>query len=126
MDCQIRRTDHVAELVLEGSLDSSWSSYFSDRIDEVIRAGALELLLDMAGITYLSSNGIGLLVRYHRQLAKIGGRFRIVADSEAVNHVLRLTGVWKLLHDDAPSPAMIQAPARECVTIERERMALQV
>jgi anti-anti-sigma factor len=126
MDCQIRRRDQVAELVLEGSLDSSWSAYFSDRIDEVIRAGALEVLLDMAGITYLSSNGIGLLVRYHRQLTKIGGRFRIVADSEAVGHVLRLTGVWKLLHDDAPSPEMSQAQARKCVTIERERMALEV
>jgi anti-anti-sigma factor len=126
MHCQIRRTDQVAELMLEGSLDSSWSSYFSDRIDEVIRAGALELLLDMAGITYLSSNGIGLLVRYHRQLTKIGGRFRIVAGSEAVSQVLRLTGVWQLLHDDVPAPEMSQAQARKCVTIERERMALQV
>ena len=126
MDCQIRQTGHIAELVLEGNLDSSWSSYFSDRMDEVVRAGALEVLLDMARITYLSSNGIGLLVRYHRQLTKIGGRFRIVADSEAVSHVLRLTGVWKLLHDDAPSPEMNQVPARTRVAIDRERMALQV
>ena len=68
MDCQIRRADDVAELVLVGSLDSSWSSYLSDRIDEVIRGGALEVRVDMAGVSYLSSNGIGLLVRYHRQL----------------------------------------------------------
>jgi anti-anti-sigma factor len=126
MDCQIRRTGHVAELVLEGSLDSSWSSYFSDRIDEVVRAGALEVHLDMASVTYLSSNGIGLLVRYHRQLTKIGGGIRIVADSEAVSHVLRLTGVWKLLHDDAPAPELSRARARNCINIERERMALQV
>ena len=64
----------VAELVLIGSLDSSWSSYLSDRIDEVIRGGALEVRIDMAGISYLSSNGIALLVRYHQQLRKIGGR----------------------------------------------------
>ena len=93
MDCQIRRADHVAELVLVGSLDSSWSSYFSDRIDEVVRGGALEVLVDMAGVSYLSSNGIGILIRYHRQMQKIGGRFRIVGDSDAVSHVLRLTGV---------------------------------
>ena len=58
MDCQIRRADDVAEVVLVGSLDSSWSSYLSDRIDEVIRGGALEVRLDMAGVSYLSSNGI--------------------------------------------------------------------
>src|ERR1700693_4531144 len=97
MDCQIPRAEHVAEVVLVGSLDSSWSSYFSDRIDEVVRGGALEVLLDMAGVSFLSSNGIGILIRYHRQMQKIGGRFRIVADSEAVAQVLRLTGVWQLL-----------------------------
>ena len=80
-----------------GSLDSSWSSYLSDRIDEVIRSGAREVRLDMAGVSYLSSNGIALLIRYHRQLRKIGGRIRIVADSEAVSHVLRLTGVAQIL-----------------------------
>ena len=126
MDCQIRRTDDVAELVLVGSLDSSWSSYFSDRIDEVVRAGALEVLVDMAGVSYLSSNGIAILIRYHRQMGKIGGRFRIVADSEAVSHVLRLTGVWQILHEDAASPALKTSPAVKCETIERERMVLQV
>ena len=126
MDCQIRRADDVAELVLVGSLDSSWSSYFSDRIDEVVRGGALEVRVDMAGVSYLSSNGIGLLIRYHRQLRKIGGRFRIVADSEAVSHVLRLTGVWQLLHDDGPSPEPPSGPAARCETIERDGMVLQV
>ncbi len=126
MDCQIRRADHIAELVLAGSLDSSWASYFSDRIDEVIRGGALEVRLDMAGVTYLSSNGIGILVKYHRQLGKIGGRFRIVEDSDAVSHVLKLTGVWQILHDDAPAPGLKSAPAAKCETIDREGMVLQV
>jgi anti-anti-sigma factor len=126
MDCQIRRADNVAELVLVGSLDSSWSSYLSDRIDEVIRGGALEVWVDMAGISYLSSNGIGLLVRYHRQLQKIGGRLRIVADSEAVSHVLRLSGVAQILGDDGPSPAPGAGPAARCEAVEREGMTLQV
>jgi anti-sigma B factor antagonist len=126
MECQIRRAHHVAELVVVGSLDSSWSSYFSDRIDEVVRGGALEILVDMEGVSYLSSNGIGILVRYHRQLAKIGGRFRIVADSEAVSHVLRLTGVWQLLHDEALAKELTPGRAQECETIEQPHMVLHV
>ena len=111
MDCQIRRSDDVAEMVLVGSLDSSWSSYLSERFDEVVRSGAQEVRIDMSGVSYLSSNGIGLLVRYHKQLRKIGGRFRIVADSEAVGHVLRLTGVYQILHDDGPALAPGRARA---------------
>jgi anti-anti-sigma factor len=126
MDCQIRRADDVAEVVLVGSLDSSWSAYLSDRIDEVVRGGALDVRIDMAGVSYLSSNGIALLVRYHRQLREIGGRFRIVADSEAVGRVLRLTGVSQVLRDDGPSAAPGAGPAARCDVVEREGMVLQV
>ena len=70
MDCQIRRAEEVAEVVLVGSLDSSWSAYFSDRIDEVVRGGALEVRVDMSGVSYFSSNGIALLIRYHPQCGR--------------------------------------------------------
>jgi anti-sigma B factor antagonist len=126
MDCQIRRVDGIAEVVLVGSLDSSWSSYLADRIDEVIRGGALEVRIDMAGVSYLSSNGIALLVRYHKQLRQIGGRFRIVADSEAVSHVLRLTGVTQILGDDGPALMPATDGAAQCELVERGGMALQI
>jgi anti-anti-sigma factor len=125
MDCQIRRADDFTEMILVGSLDSSWSSYLQDRLDEVVRSGALDVRVDMAGVTYLSSNGIALLVRYHRQLREIGGRFRIVADSEDVGRVLRLTGAYQVLHDDGPSSAPRAGPAVRCEVVERRGMALQ-
>src|SRR6516165_3743056 len=104
MECQVRHSGDVAEVVLIGSLDSSWSPYLSDRLDEVVRTGVREVRLDMSGVSYLSSNGIALLVRYHRQMRQIGGSFRIVADSEAVSHVLQLTGVTKIFRDEVPVP----------------------
>src|SRR5262245_49942299 len=126
MDCQIRRDADFTEMILVGSLDSSWSSYLQDRLDEVVRSGALDVRVDMAGVTYLSSNGIALLVRYHRQLREIGGRFQIVADSEDVGRVLRLTGAYRVLHDDGPSSAPRAVPAVRCEAVERDGMALQV
>jgi anti-anti-sigma factor len=129
MDCQISRSDDVAEVVLIGRLDSSWSPYLSDRLDEVVRTGAHEVRVDMSAVSYLSSNGIALLIRYHRQMRQIGGRFRIVADSEAVSEVLRLTGVAKLLRDEGTAPAGTApaAPAPpSAVTIDLDGMTLQV
>src|SRR5262249_22760253 len=100
MDCKICRSGDIADVLLIGSLDSSWSPYLSDRLDETIRAGVQEIRLDITGISYLSSNGIALLVRYHRQLRQIGGNLRVVGDSESVGRVLELTGVAKLLRQD--------------------------
>jgi anti-sigma B factor antagonist len=126
MDCQIRRFDECAEVVIVGSLDSSWSSYLADQIDEVVRGGVREVRVNMAGISYLSSNGIALLVRYHKQLRKIGGRFRIVADSDAVSHVLQLTGVSQLFRDDGPSSAPSANHTVGPEVVEREGIVLQV
>ena len=126
MDCQIRRFADIAEMVLVGSLDSSWSSYLSDRFDQVVRSGALDVRVDMAGVSYVSSNGIALLVRYHRQLQKIGGRIRIVADSDAITQVLRLTGVSQLLGAGDPLPAPGTYPAAGCETVERKGVTLQI
>src|SRR3954452_21149864 len=127
MECQISSTDDVAEVVLIGSLDSSWSPYLSDRLDEVVRTGVREVRLDMSGVSYLSSNGIALLIRYHRQMRQIGGSFRIVADSEAVSHVLQLTGGTKILRDEGlGAAAQAAAPAAASVTLDHVGMTLQV
>ncbi|MDR3634060.1 MAG: STAS domain-containing protein [Isosphaeraceae bacterium] len=126
MDCQISRAEDVAQVVLIGSLDSSWAPYLSDRLDEVVRTGVREVLLDMSGVSYLSSNGIALLVRYHREMRLIGGSFRIVEDSEAVGHVLKLTGVAKLLRDEGPIAGAPACGAQSSITLDRAGMTLQV
>jgi anti-anti-sigma factor len=130
MDCQINRTDDIAEAVLIGRLDSAWTDYLSERLDEVIRTGVREIHLDMSGISYLSSNGIALLVRYHRQMRQIGGALRIVADSEAISNVLRLTGVAKLLESDGsiagPAAVARGSAVSSSETLDLEPMTLQV
>jgi anti-sigma B factor antagonist/stage II sporulation protein AA (anti-sigma F factor antagonist) len=126
MDCQISRSGDIALVEIVGSLDSSWSQFLAERLDEVVRTGAHEVQVDMSGVSYLSSNGIALLVRYHRQMRQIGGRFRIVSDSDAVGHVLKLTGVSNLLKNDEPptDPRIRQARVGE--TFETDGMTLHV
>jgi anti-anti-sigma factor len=130
MDCQISRSDDAALVVIIGSLDSSWSSYLGEKFDEVVRSGAHEMHVDMSGVSYLSSNGIAVLLRCHRQMRQIGGRFRIVANSDAVGDVLKLTGVLKLLMDEeaAASVGLSPAPAAALagVALEGEALTMRV
>ena len=126
MECQIRSADEIAEVVLIGRLDASWTQYLTDRLDEVVRTGVREVRLDMSGVSYLSSNGIALLVLYHRQMRQIGGSFRIVADSEAIAHVLKLTGVARMLRDEGPSAGAAAGSAASCEALDLTAMTLQV
>ena len=103
MDCQISRSDDVALVVIIGSLDSSWSSYLSERFDEVVRSGAHEVLRRHVGRLLLELQRNRALDSLPspdaRRLAGDSGSWPI---SEAVGHVLKLTGVLNLLMDAGP------------------------
>ena len=129
MDCQITSQDQAADVRLSGRLDSSWTTFVSDRLDEVVRNGAYEVRLDLTGLTYLSSTGIALLIRYHRQLRQLGGSLRIVGDSEAVRDVLKLTGVARMLYGEPQARVSVDSTATDGVggqTLERPEMTLTV
>lgn len=88
------------ELKIEGRLDGYWADHLSRALDDVIRNGARHLRLNLTAVTYLSSAGIRVLVRTHKQLSAIRGSFSVAEPSEAVRSILRLSGLLELL---APS-----------------------
>ena len=47
---------------LAGRLDGEWAEQLSDTLGELIRRGARTVLVEMHGITYISSAGLKVLV----------------------------------------------------------------
>ena len=46
-------------------------------LDEVINQGSIWVVLDMGGVTYIDSAGIGTVVREMLKLKKLGGALRL-------------------------------------------------
>ncbi len=94
------------ELRVKGRLDSYWADPLARRLDEVIRGGMHQLTLNLSEVTYLSSAGIRVLVKFYKQLQGIQGSFTVSNPSEPVKTVLELVGLGTLLLAGAtPSPA---------------------
>jgi anti-sigma B factor antagonist len=53
-------------------------------------------LVDLSGVTFIDSTGIGLLVRFAQKLRSRGGGVVLVADDEAVLKPLRITKLDQL------------------------------
>ena len=70
-----------ARLTLNGRLDANWSDHLGAAVAAAVQAGAHRLLLDMEKVTYISTAGIRVLMRFYKQLAAIGGRLRVVNPS---------------------------------------------
>src|SRR5215813_3069578 len=67
----------VVELKVEGRLDVYWAEHLAAAVDEEIRQGSHHIRLDLASVAFLSSAGIGVLVRIARELKSIGGSFAV-------------------------------------------------
>ena len=109
-----------ARLTLNGRLDANWSDHLGAAVAAAVQAGAHRLLLDMEKVTYISSAGIRVLMRFYKQLAAIGGRLRVVNPSSEVLKVLELSGLAQALMqgpEERPAPA---AAADERAVFELE------
>lgn len=85
------------QMKVAGRLDNEWSADLTRAIDEVVRQGSHAVIMDLNDVEYLSSAGIGALVRAHKQLQSIHGFFGIAVAAPQVEEVIRLTGLGKLL-----------------------------
>jgi anti-anti-sigma factor len=94
-----------ATVSLMGRLDATWSDRVAEALGECIRAGAHVVRLDLAGVVFLSSAGIRVLLASYRDLSRIGGSLAVVRASDVVFTVLQMSGLTDLLQVQASAPA---------------------
>lgn len=91
MEFYYHTVDHdILIIKADGGIDSHNADQFLDRLGAIIDAGVTKIVVDCTALRYISSYGIGVLVRLHKKLAQRGGQVRLAAIDNAVFKVLRL------------------------------------
>jgi anti-sigma B factor antagonist len=78
-------------LSADGGLIAATADQFVDELDQIIQCGCQKLIVDCTRLTYISSYGLGLLVRLHKKLAVRGGNVKLAAVEGAIPKLLSLT-----------------------------------
>ena len=116
--------DDVLVLAVDGRIDSYWSDHLDVALDEAVREGHHQVAVDAARVSFLSSAGIGVLMKHQKELTRIGGSFSVVNASVPVAAVLRITRLSDLLL--APPPAPAQTPSAVARVIETDVLVLDI
>jgi anti-anti-sigma factor len=87
----------IATLTVRGRLDAAWSGPLGESLQQTLRDGFHHVHLDFAGVTFLSSGGIRVLLTHWKELRRVQGRFEIIALTPDVERTLRLAGLAALL-----------------------------
>lgn len=96
MEITVETSGEATRLKVKGRLDGYWADHLAKALEAEIRRGSHRLLLDLSEVVFLSSAGIGTLLRFYKQLHEIQGSLLVSEASEQVRKVLeisRLTGM---------------------------------
>jgi anti-sigma B factor antagonist len=94
-----------------------------DVVKEAIKGGAKYVLLNMAKLAHIDSQGIGLLVLVHDECGSAGGRMALCSLSRSAAHVLKLAGIETFFRIHPDEDAGVSALAEEAAAATAEPKA---
>jgi len=84
-------------LVLNGRLDTTTSSLLAEEITPEALAEINELVMDMAGIDYVSSAGLRIILDAQKKMNQKNGKMTLVKVNGPVMEVFEMTGFSDIL-----------------------------
>lgn len=78
---------------LRGELDPHTAPDLRTEIDAVLASGRARLVLDLAGLTFVDSSGLRVIISAHKDAAERGGRLVLRAPSQTTRRLLDITGL---------------------------------
>jgi len=92
LDVQTRQTDAgIAVIAPTGRLDVAGAPALKDAVSEVVKNGPPKVVIDMEGVTFVDSTGLGSVISALKQIRSGQGELRLAAPNQQVRVVLELT-----------------------------------
>jgi anti-sigma B factor antagonist len=87
----------IAVLTLSGEVDVSNSGLVREAALKLISSGENKLIVDLAGIEYMDSTGLGTMVGLHKRLREKEGEFILAGSQPQVRRLFDITGLVRVL-----------------------------
>ena len=97
MELSVDKRPDLAVITVVGSVDSADSEAFLDFLNELIDAGDIRLVIDLASMDFISSMGLGVFVRTYTRLREAGGFLRLARLEPLILQIIKTTALDRLL-----------------------------
>jgi anti-sigma B factor antagonist len=89
--------DVFTVLAVTGELDVYTAPVLEETLGDLVDSGTINIVVDLSGVTFMDSTGLGLLIKALKWTREKDGQLRIVANTEKVLKVFRVTGLDSVL-----------------------------
>ena len=93
LDLSTHSSGDRAVITVAGEVDLESANDLGEHALEALRSVSPHLVLDLAGVTFMDSTGLKVLMTIQRRTALAGGSLALVGVSRTVHRLLSLTGL---------------------------------
>ena len=114
LQIDVARHDGYTILSPQGEIDFATGPQLKDALTELLVAGAVNLVVDLLGVDFIESTGLGALIGGRRRAYALKGSLELVCTEDQMLKVFRITGLDKVfaIHDSVEA-----ATAKEPVVV---------
>jgi anti-sigma B factor antagonist len=91
-----RDDDGTTIVAVEGEIDVYTAPKLRDKITELVGDGVYHLVIDMEGVEFLDSTGLGVLVGGLKKVRAHNGSLQLICTQERLLKIFRITGLAKV------------------------------
>ncbi|HXG91063.1 MAG TPA: STAS domain-containing protein [Blastocatellia bacterium] len=99
-----RKVDSVRIIKVTGRLDpGDGGDQLCETVQKFVEEDEINFLIDLRSVTYISSTGVGSLIKCYRSVLKKKGKVKLLSPSQSVRNILaisKLDGVFEIYSDE--------------------------
>ena len=106
---KIRQAGVVSLVDVSGRLTSFETGALRDSISRLLRQGHKDIVLNLSGLQYLDSSGIGELARVYVSVVKQSGQMKVIGLSSKIEEVLKITHLYQVFPEFPDEEAALKS-----------------
>ncbi|HVU60378.1 MAG TPA: STAS domain-containing protein [Mycobacteriales bacterium] len=95
ISCKVEQLPTATVVHVYGEVDVAGAPVLREALISVLAEPCSHLIVDLSGVDFLDSTGIGVIVAAHTRALAQNGRFSAVVTTTAVRKVLQITGLLR-------------------------------
>ena len=106
---KIRQAGVVSLVDVSGRLTSFETGALRDSISRLLKQGQKDIVLNLSGLQYLDSSGIGELARVYVSVVKQSGQMKVIGLSSKIEEVLKITHLYQVFPEFPDEEAALKS-----------------
>jgi anti-sigma B factor antagonist len=88
--------DKAQAVEVQGEIDVYTSPRVKETINELIEKGHYQLVINLEGVRYIDSTGLGVLIGALKKVREHSGRILLVCTNPQIKKIFNITGLVKI------------------------------